>query len=93
MCEQKTLALGAISMMRGVDHATLANPEHTSRGYMVRRVLLVAVVTCRTSLPSVRHMARAHVPGGGPVGAALDEPMSVAIDSEYLQMCVLCCVA
>jgi len=42
MNEQKTLAFGAIGMMREPDHAMPAIHEHTSDGHMVECVLLSA---------------------------------------------------
>ena len=88
MSEQKTVAFGAIGMMHDFDHA-MPRPRtvNTSGSQMVRRVLLVGMVTCRTSSPSVKHMVKANVPGGGPVGMALDKAMSVAIATEYLRTC------
>ena len=94
MSEQKTLAFGAIGMMHDFDHA-MPRPRsvNTSGSHMVRRVLLVGMVTCRTSSPSVKYRVRANVPGGGPVGTALDKPMPVAIATEYLRPCAPFCFA
>lgn len=93
MTEQKTSAPWAFGMTREFDDATLAKDEHPSDGHMVRCALLGGVVTCRTLAPSVKHMVRANTPAEGPAGRALDKSISVAIDSEYLHMCALFCVA
>jgi hypothetical protein len=89
----ETVDPGASGMMHESGDTLAAHHGHASGGHMVKRPLLLGVVTCRTSAPSVKHMVRANVPSGGPVGMALDEVVSAAIAVECLRECTLCCLA
>ena len=93
MSELETLAFGASGMMGESGDTLSANHRHVSGGHTVTCALLADVVTCRTSAPSVKHMVRANVPSGGPVGAAFDVAITVAIAAEYLRTCAPLCFA